>query len=174
MGSHCHYYCKLNAFTANTAFSQPNITFRKKTGYIFRLKWLSIIRPNYKNRNGAYFTNVSQVWVTNLYKLKHRCSVEAIECPSRADRFMQKFVALIFVEHKVVLSYCITHWCLVTQWEYGTLNINVIAALTYIPLAPKLFLAYYALPRTSSTKVTRKEKKSVTSARSPCNTSAQL
>ena len=35
-------------------------------------------------------------------------------------------------------------------------------------------LAYYASPRTPSTKVTRKEKKSVTSARSPRNTSAQL
>ena len=35
-------------------------------------------------------------------------------------------------------------------------------------------LAYYAWPRTLSTKVTRKEKKSVTSARSPRNTSAQL
>jgi len=35
-------------------------------------------------------------------------------------------------------------------------------------------LAYYAWPRTSSTKVTRKEKKSVTLARSPRNTSAQL
>ena len=35
-------------------------------------------------------------------------------------------------------------------------------------------LAYYAWPRTPSTKVTRKEKKSVTSARSPRNTSAQL
>ena len=38
----------------------------------------------------------------------------------------------------------------------------------------KYILAYYAWPRTSSTKVTRKEKKSVTSARSPRNTSAQL
>ena len=35
-------------------------------------------------------------------------------------------------------------------------------------------LAYYAWPRNSSTKVTRKENKSVTSARSPRNTSAQL
>ena len=35
-------------------------------------------------------------------------------------------------------------------------------------------VAYYAWPRTPSTKVTRKEKKSVTSARSPRNTSAQL
>ena len=39
---------------------------------------------------------------------------------------------------------------------------------------PSFLLAYYAWPRTSSTKVTRKEKKSVTSARSPRNTSAQL
>jgi hypothetical protein len=53
----------------------------------------------------------------SLYKLKHIYSVEAIECPSTADRFMPKYVGLILYECNVVLICCIIHLRLITQSE---------------------------------------------------------
>ena len=47
------------------------------------------------------------------------------------DRFMAKHVALILIEYDVVLSYCIIHLCLVTQWEHATIKLNAIMVLKY-------------------------------------------
>ena len=70
----------------------------------------------------------NSIQFVSLYKLKHIYSVEAIECPSIADWFMQKCVALIVPQSNVVLSYCIIHWCLVKEWRCATLNLNAIVA----------------------------------------------
>ena len=60
---------------------------------------------------------------------KTQYSVEVIEYPSMVDRFMPEHVARFLIEYDVVLSYCIIHWCLVTELEYVTLSLNAIIAL---------------------------------------------